>query len=157
MIPVGIARGFGGQELKACALHLLNRALKQIDMDPVTFFKKNFCQAGDQYYWRTGHKYSNPVINYDKCFDVAAEKFGWHEKWKGWGVPTRVEGSKAYGVGFSIHSGGDPQSDETFAYVRLENDQVMVHCVVSQFGNGQRLALAKTAAEILMCLWKTLL
>ena len=62
-IPVGIARGFGGQELKACVLHLLNRALKQIDMDPVTFYKKNFCQAGDQYYWRTGHKYSNPVIN----------------------------------------------------------------------------------------------
>ena len=147
--PVGIARGFGGQELKACALHLLNRALKQIDMDPVTFFKKNFCQAGDQYYWRTGHKYSNPVINYDKCFDVAAEKFGWYKKWKGWGVPSRVEGSKAYGVGFSIHSSGDPQSDETFAYVRLENDQVIVHCVVSEFGNGQRLALAKTAAEIL--------
>ncbi len=149
MIPVGIARGFGGQELKSCALHLLNRGLKQIDMDPVTFFKKNFCQAGDEYYWRTGHKYSNPVINYDKCFDVAAEKFGWQEKWKGWGVPTRVEGNKAYGVGFSLHSSGDPQSDETFAYVRLENDQVMVHCAVSQFGNGQRLALAKTAAEIL--------
>ena len=148
-IPVGIARGFGGQELKACALHLLNRALRQIDMDPVTFYKKNFCQAGDEYYWRTGHKYSNPVINYDKCFDVAAEKFGWYNKWKGWGVPTRVEGSKAYGVGFSLHSSGDPQSDETFAYVRLENDQVMVHCAVSQFGNGQRLALAKIAAEIL--------
>ena len=32
---------------------------------------------------------------------------------------------------------------------RLENDQVMVHCAVSQFGNGQRLALAKIAAEIL--------
>ena len=148
-IPVGIARGFGGQELKSCALHLLNRALKQIDMDPVTFYKKNFCQAGDQYYWRTGHKYSNPVINYDKCFDVAAEKFHWFDRWKGWGVPSRVEGNKAYGVGFSLHSSGDPQSDETFAYVRLENDQVMVHCAVSQFGNGQRLALAKIAAEIL--------
>ena len=148
-IPVGIARGFGGQELKACVLHLLNRALKQIDMDPVTFYKKNFCQAGDQYYWRTGHKYSNPVINYDKCFDVAAEKFHWFDRWKGWGVPSRVEGNKAYGVGFSLHSSGDPQSDETFAYVRLENDQVMVHCAVSQFGNGQRLALAKIAAEIL--------
>lgn len=148
-IPVGIARGFGGQELKACALHVLNRALKQIDMDPVTFYKKNFCQAGDEYYWRTGHKYSNPVINYDKCFDVAAEKFHWFDRWKGWGVPSRVEGNKAYGVGFSLHSSGDPQSDETFAYVRLENDQVMVHCAVSQFGNGQRLALAKIAAEIL--------
>ena len=80
---------------------------------------------------------------------MAAEKFHWFDRWKGWGVPSRVEGNKAYGVGFSLHSSGDPQSDETFAYVRLENDQVMVHCAVSQFGNGQRLALAKIAAEIL--------
>ena len=149
LTPVGIARGFGGQELKSCALHLLNRALKQIDMDPVTVFKKNFCKAGDEYYWRTGHKYSNPVIDYTKCFDVAAEKFGWYRKWKGWGKPTRVEGNKAYGVGFSLHSSGDPQSDETFAYVRLENDQVTVHCVISECGNGERLAIAKVAAEVL--------
>lgn len=149
LTPVGIARGFGGQELKSCALHLLNRALKQIDMDPVTVFKKNFCKAGDEYYWRTGHKYSNPVIDYTKCFDVAAEKFGWYQKWKGWGKPTRVEGNKAYGVGFSLHSSGDPQSDETFAYVRLENDQVTVHCVISECGNGERLAIAKVAAEVL--------
>ncbi len=147
--PVGIARGFGGQELKACALHLMNRAMKELDLDPVYCFKKNFCNAGSPYYWRTGHKYSNPVIDYTKCFDAAAEQFGWADKWKGWGVPTRVEGSKAYGVGFSLHSSGDPQSDETFAYVRIENDQVMVHCAVSEFGNGQRLAIAKTAAEIL--------
>ena len=29
--PVGIARGFGGQELKACALHLLTRAMKKLE------------------------------------------------------------------------------------------------------------------------------
>lgn len=147
--PVGIARGFGGQELKACALHLMNRAMKQIDIDPVTCFKKNFCKAGSEYYWRTGHKYSNPVIDYTKCFDAGAEKFGWYQKWKGWGIPTRVEGNKAYGVGFSLHSSGDPQSDETFAYVRLENDQVTVHCVIAECGNGERLAIAKVAAEVL--------
>jgi len=147
--PVGIARGFGGQELKACLLHLLNRGLKQINMDPVTFFRKNFCNAGDEFYWRTGRKYSNSEIDYTKTFDAAAEKFRWFDRWKGWGVPSRVEGNKAYGVGFSIHSSGDPQSDECFAYVRLENNQVTVHCVTPESGMGQRLAVAKTVAEIL--------
>ena len=52
-------------------------------------------------------------------------------------------------MGFSVHSSGDPQSDETFAYVRLENDQVMVHCVIAECGNGQRLGVAKVAAELL--------
>lgn len=147
--PVGIARGFGGQELKACALHLMNRAMKQIDMDPVTCIKKNFCEAGSMFYWRTGHKYQNPGIDYSLCFDKAAEKFGWFDKWKGWGVPTKVEGNKAYGVGFSIHSSGDPQSDETIAYVRIECNQVFVHACVAECGNGQRLSVVKTAAEIL--------
>lgn len=147
--PVGIARGFGGQELKACAMHLMSRAMEKLDLDPVECMKKNFCNAGDLYYWRTGHKYSNPVIDYTKCFDASAEQFGWKKRWKGWGVPSRVEGNKAYGVGFSVHSSGDPQSDETFAYVRIECDQVIVQCAISEFGNGQRLALAKTAAEIL--------
>lgn len=147
--PVGIARGFGGQELKACLLHILNRGLAQIDMDPVTFYLKNFCKKGHEYYWRDGHKYSNPQIDYTHVMINAAEKFGWKDKWKGWAVPTRVEGNKAYGVGFSLHSSGDPASDETFAYVRLENDQVTIHSVVPEEGNGQRTALVKTAAEIL--------
>lgn len=147
--PVGIARGFGGQELKACALHLMNRAMQKLDLDPVAVFRKNFCNAGSPFYWRTGHKYSNDVIDYTKCFDAAAEQFGWKAKWKGWGIPTRVEGNKAYGVGFSLHSSGDPQSDETLAYVRIESDQVMIHCAETEYGNGQRLAIVKTAAEIL--------
>ena len=29
------------------------------------------------------------------AFDVAAEKFHWFDRWKGWGVPSRVEGNKA--------------------------------------------------------------
>lgn len=33
--------------------------------------------------------------------------------------------------------------------VRLENDQVTVHCVISECGNGERLAIAKVAAEVL--------
>ena len=147
--PVGIARGFGGQELKACALHLLTRAMKKLDLDPVQCLKKNFCSPGHEYYWRTGHKYKNPMMDYTPCFDAAAEKFHWNERWKGWTTPSRVEGSKSYGVGFSVHSSGDPQSDETFAYVRLENDQVMVHCVIAECGNGQRLGVAKVAAEVL--------
>ena len=147
--PVGIARGFGGQELKACLLHILNKGLKEIDMDPVTFFMKNFCKKGHEYYWRNGHKFVNPEIDYTAVMAEAAEKFGWKDKWKGWAVPTRVEGNKAYGVGFSLHSSGDPASDETFAYVRIENDAVTVHTAVPEEGNGQKSSIAKVVAEVL--------
>ncbi|MGI6021364.1 MAG: xanthine dehydrogenase family protein molybdopterin-binding subunit [Lachnospiraceae bacterium] len=147
--PVGIARGFGGQELKACLLHSLNHGLKALDIEPVAFYKEQFCDAGSEYYWRDGHKYKNEKIGYKHVFDAAAEKFGWYKRWKGWTTPEKVEGNKAYGLGFSVHSSGDPQSDECCAYVRIDNDQISVHVATPESGMGQRLACAKTAAEIL--------
>ncbi|MEG0157052.1 MAG: molybdopterin cofactor-binding domain-containing protein, partial [Anaerovoracaceae bacterium] len=149
LYPVGICKGFGGQEFKACALHLATRAMKKLDLDPYEVLRKNFCTGGDLYYWRNGHKYKNEGNDYDKCFVEACEKFRWYDRWKGWTTPSRVEGNKAYGVGFGVHSSGDPSCDETFAYVRLENDEVIVHCPTSESGMGQRLAAAKTVAEIL--------
>lgn len=149
LYPVGICKGFGGQEFKSCALHLASRAMKKLDLDPYEVLRKNFCTGGDWYYWRNGNKYRNEGIDYDAAFVASAEKFRWYDRWKGWTTPSRVEGNKAYGVGFSVHSSGDPSCDETFAYVRLENDEVIVHCPTSESGMGQRLAAAKTAAEIL--------
>ncbi|NMA00762.1 MAG: xanthine dehydrogenase family protein molybdopterin-binding subunit [Clostridiaceae bacterium] len=149
LYPVGICKGFGGQEFKSCAMHLATRALKKLDIDPFESFRKNFCSPGREYYWRTGRKYKNDIIDYDNAFVGAAEKFRWHERWKGWTTPSRVEGNKSYGVGFGVHCSGDPSCDETFAYVRLENDEVIVHCPTSESGMGQRLAAAKTVAEIL--------
>jgi CO/xanthine dehydrogenase Mo-binding subunit len=149
LYPVGICKGFGGQEFKSCAMHLATRAMKKLDLDPYEVLRKNFCTGGDLYYWRNGGKYKNEGIDYDKCFVESAKKFRWHERWKGWTTPSRVEGNKVYGVGFSNHSSGDPSCDETFAYVRLENDQVVVHVSTSDSGMGQRLAAAKTVAEIM--------
>lgn len=147
--PVGICKGFGGQELKACSMHLITRAMKKLDLDPYEVQRKNFCTGGDMYYWRDGGKYKNGGIDYDGAFEEAAKKFDWYKRWKGWTTPSRLEGNKAYGVGVSAHSSGDPSCDETFAYVRLENDEVIVHCPTAESGMGQRLAAAKTAAEIL--------
>lgn len=147
--PVGIARGFGGQELKACILHLATRAMKELDLDPYEVMKKNFCSPGSPFYWRTGHKYTNPMMDYGPAFEAAAEKFRWYDRWKGWNTPSKVEGNKRYGVGFSVHSSGDPQSDDTFAYVRIEHNQVIVHSIAPESGMGQRLAVAKTVAEIM--------
>lgn len=145
--PVGIARGFGGQEFKACSLHLLSRAMKALDLNPLDVFTMNFNKPGELFYWRTGKKYLNPGLDYTNSFNEARKRFDWDNRWKGWTTPSKVEGNKAYGVGFSVHASGDPQSDECSCYVRLENDQIIVHSPTPESGMGQRLAVAKTVAE----------
>ena len=50
----GIVRGFGGQELKCSLIPILSHAMKNLDIDPVAFFKKNVVKPGDRYSWRDG-------------------------------------------------------------------------------------------------------
>ncbi len=149
-VQSGIVKGFGGQELKSCVMHIWARAMKKLGIDPYECFKKNFNEPGESYYWRDGKQYTNRLMDYNKCFDEAAAQFDWKNKWKGWGVPTSVNGNKVRGVGVGIHMSAEPGADEASAYVRLEFDgTATVHCCVPENGNGQRLGGVKMAAEAL--------
>src|SRR5512139_3438549 len=115
----GIVRGFGGQELKCALIPLLSLAMEKAGLDPVEFFKKNYVKPGDPFCWRDGNWYTYRAIDYTKAIEKGADQFGWKEKWKGWLVPTAVDGTKRKGVGVGVHGNADVGEDASEAYVRI--------------------------------------
>lgn len=148
--PSGVVRGFGGQELKAALTPVVTMAVEKADLDPVEFFKKNFVKAGDGYYWREGDWWVYRGIDYSRALQEGAEVFGWKDKWRGWGKPTAVDGTKRRGVGVGVHGNADVGEDDAEAYVKLTPDaRAVLHCNVSESGMGERSSLCKMVAEVL--------
>lgn len=143
-------RGFGGQEMKSVIMPLFQDAMMAIDMDPIEGFMKNVVTPGDVYTWRDGHDYTCRAVNYVPAIRSIADEFGWNESWKGWLKPTSVNGRKARGVGTSLHLNADAGEDNSTAYVRIDHlGYIFVHNGASEFGQGQRNAMAKVAADAL--------
>jgi CO/xanthine dehydrogenase Mo-binding subunit len=156
-IPAGIVRGYGGQELNSCLGLLIARAMKAGNFDPIECYKKNYVQPGDRYQWRDGLWWEcKGSHDYPQAMEESARKFGWKDKWKGWGVPTSVNGRKVTGVGAGIIGNADVGEDNTEAYVKIVPDlgrsdgsKVVVQVDITESGMGQRTNVAKMAAEIL--------
>lgn len=148
--PTGCVRGFGGQELKAALLPTVNKLAEKANINPLDFYSKNFCSSGDEYVWRDRHLWTAFETEYELAMRTAAKKFNWDEKWKGWNVPTRVEGNKVYGVGLAVHGNADVGEDNSEAYVRLDGTgHAVLHCAITESGMGQRNNSAKMVAEVL--------
>ena len=155
--PAGIVRGYGGQELNSCLSMLVTRVARAGNFDPVEVFAKNYVSDGDVYIWREGLPWRAHTIKYDDMIRHTAEKFGWSEKWKGWGVPTSVseDGRYVTGVGMSCIGNADVGEDCCEAYVRLSpgllDNTIMatLHADITENGNGQRSNAQKVVAESL--------
>jgi xanthine dehydrogenase molybdenum-binding subunit len=148
--PSGIVRGFGGQELSSALIPLLTIAMEKVDIDPVEFFKKHFVKAGNGYYWRDGNWWVCRGVDYSKAMQKGAKVFGWKDKWKGWGRPTALDGTKRRGVGVGIHGNADVGESNSEAYVKLNPDGTAVlYVCASEAGQGQRSSLCKMVAEVL--------
>lgn len=153
----GCVRGFGGQELNSCLSLLFARLMKEGNMDPVEFYKKNFVQAGTQYTWRDGIDWTCKSINYVPVMTTLAEKYDWKSKWKGWNIPTWTseDGKKVRGVGCSIIGNGDVGEDNTEVYVRVspnmftDDARIILQANCTESGMGQRSNICKMVAEIL--------
>ena len=149
-VSSGPIRGFGGQELKSAFLPILTLAMEKADIDPVEFFMKNFVKAGNGYYWRDANWWECRSVDYSKAIERGAETFGWKDKWKGWGKPTTINGTKRTGVGCGVHGNADAGEDRSEAYVRLyPHGSVVLQQCVAEAGMGQRSSLIKMVAEVL--------
>lgn len=131
--------------------------MREGNFDPVECFKKNYVSDGDIYTWRDGRQWQAHSINYVKAIETAAEKFGWKDKWKGWGVPTWTsdDGKRVRGIGCGIIGNADVGEDNTEAYVRVVPDlfgdgaHVVMQTNITESGMGQRSNMAKLVAEVL--------
>jgi xanthine dehydrogenase molybdenum-binding subunit len=150
-VQTSSVRGFGGQEIKAVMMPIAMKAVAKAGIDPVEFCARNFAQTGDGWYWRQSEWFDCREQDYAPVMYEAAEKFGWKDKWKGWNVPTRVEGTKAVGVGVSVHGNADIGEDQSEAYVRFTpmSGIVYLHAGIAETGAGQRSNIRKYVAEVL--------
>ncbi len=155
--PAGIVRGYGGQELNSCLSLLMTRAMRAGNFDPVEVFKKNYVSDGDMYIWRDGLPWRAHTIEYEQMIQNTADRFGWKDKWKGWGVPTSVSADGRYvtGVGCSAIGNADVGEDCCEVYVRVTpgifDDAITatLHADITEIGNGQRSCAQKIVAESL--------
>ncbi len=146
----GIVRGFGGQELKCALILLLSLAMQKAGLDPLEFFKKNYIKPGDGYYWRDDTWYTYRGVDYTKSMERGAELFGWRKKWKGWLIPTAVNGTRRTGVGVGVHGNVDIGEATSEAYVRLDPDgTAKLYSCLPEHGTGQRNNMMKMVAEVL--------
>jgi CO/xanthine dehydrogenase Mo-binding subunit len=159
----GIVRGYGGQELNSCLEKLLCAIMREGNFNPLDVFKKNYVSHGDKYLWRDGRTYrSRSSFFFPEVMQVAADRFGWAEKWKGWFKPASVDGTRARGVGMGVIGNCDIQEDNTEAIVRIVpsldlsnvgggGSTVIVECDITESGMGQRSNACKVVAEVLNC------
>lgn len=154
----GVVRGYGGQELNSCLERLMCATMKAGNFDPLEVFKKNYISPGDKFIWRDGRTWlSRSSFFFPDAMQAAADRIGWSEKWKGWNVPSEVNGSKARGVGMGVIGNADICEDNTEAIVRIVPDLVgarrastaIIEADITESGMGTRSNAVKVCAEVL--------
>jgi CO/xanthine dehydrogenase Mo-binding subunit len=146
----GATRGFGGQELEASFIPVLNLAMEKAGLDPLEVFKKNFVKPGGGYYWRDGEWYTYRGIDFTNAMEKGAGLFGWKNKWKGWLKPSAVNGVKRRGVGVGVHGNADIGEDTSEAYVQLGySGTATIFLCFAEHGTGQKTNYVKMVAEVL--------
>ena len=81
-----------------------------------------------------------------------AEAFRWHDRWRGWRVPTFIDGPtrRGVGVGTGCHVCGVEFEENTSAIVRINPDGSATVCTAAgRQGQGSETTLAQVAAEAL--------
>jgi xanthine dehydrogenase molybdenum-binding subunit len=148
----GAYRGFGYLETTALLTPILTMAMERVNIDPVEYYRKNVINNGDRFY----HAYMHPGYEYSIGPDTSrvivegAKKFGWANRWKGWGKPTAIAGSKRRGVGIGVSGMADCGEQNSTATVELSYyGSATVHTNCTEFGPGTRDVMLKMAAETL--------
>ena len=100
-ISSGCIRGVGNFTTTLGREQIVDMALEKLGLDPLEFRMKNHIRATDVPPPTTSEAW-------DDCIRKGAEAIGWKEKWKGFGKPYEVKGSKrrAVGMAVSMHLSG---------------------------------------------------
>lgn len=140
-------RGYGNTEGAFVLQQALDVLAEKIGMDPMELRLKNLRQVGDPSF------FVPCVLEHTKleeCIRLAAERFGWKDKWKGWG--HKQTGRYRRGVGMSIcnHASGAGGFllEHSSAVMKVVTDGSL-NLIVSpcEMGQGILGALAQVAAE----------
>ncbi len=121
----------------------------KLNMDPVQFRLKNMRQGPNAVEPFSNRPYS--AIAQPQALQEVMQAFGWNNLWKGWGVPSSVNGTKRVGVGVCIQNAakGAPIPPST-SQVQVDPDgTVTVYIGLTDHGAGGNTTFPLIAAEAL--------
>lgn len=155
-LPVaGAYRGYGATQGQFALETAMDRLAAEIGLDPVELRRRNHIRVGGTSpvfaalgEGREGVPQVVGSCELDECIRFGAERIGWAEK-RG---ARRREGSRALGVGMSIHMQGSGIAAVDMASASLKmNDDGSFNLLVgaTDLGTGSDTVLAQIAAEIL--------
>ncbi len=147
-VPCGAYRGYGNPQTNFVMEQLVDRACRQLGIDPVEWRTKWHKDVGDDG-WVLGFQYASCALN--TCLKKGAEAIGWKEKREKYAHQTGVK-RRGVGVAVMTHtSGAMPMLlEHTLVVARLNEDatlEIMVGC--SDLGTGAHSVLRTMAAETL--------
>ncbi|MBI4491486.1 MAG: xanthine dehydrogenase family protein molybdopterin-binding subunit [Chloroflexi bacterium] len=161
LVTAGCMRGVGDLSMGFTMEQAIDRAAEALGLNPLEIRLKNHIRAGDPIYSqkfvfkRLGAPFPGEYLSsgaLDQCILKGAEAFRWSEKWKGWGQPTEVDGSKRRGVGMATatHICGGRHLGCPSVVVKVNHDgTVHIFTGVGQQGQGADTTQAQIAAEAL--------
>ena len=90
----------------------------------------------------------NASPDWKDTIHAAAEGFRWKDRFKGWGIPSRADGSRRYGVGMGLSGHSDIGGMASNTNVTMTSaGGVMIQTVMTEFGSGVRDVYRKIVAE----------
>jgi xanthine dehydrogenase molybdenum-binding subunit len=146
--PVAAQRGPGENQISNALEPLVDRAARELGIDPVAIRRLNAPDNDGRIGANRGPLTSAYLR---EALEMGAERFGWAEKIQESG---RREGSKVTGVGVGIayHSAGASGFD---GLLRIDTDGIVhIHTGVGNLGTFSHSATSRIAAEVLKCDWE---
>ncbi|MFC1557891.1 xanthine dehydrogenase family protein molybdopterin-binding subunit [candidate division KSB1 bacterium] len=119
---------------------LIDELAEKIGMDPLKLRMKNYTakSAGD-----TGAPYSSKAL--DKCYELGAERIGWHRRNK---KPGEGKRPIKRGIGMATQIWGGAGYPGTQVDFRLLRDGIVeIRCGTQDIGTGTNTIIAQVAAE----------
>lgn len=142
----GAFRGYGTPQGHSALEQHYEIVAEKIGMDPLEFRKKNHVRAGDIVGGGTMLEGSEAL---DECIDKGAQAIGWQDKWKGFGQPYSVSGSKRRAVGMAAarHIGAFMSGADIVKITQNGHAQLLTGA--ADFGQGADTVLSHICAETL--------
>jgi CO/xanthine dehydrogenase Mo-binding subunit len=159
LLTSGCMRGVGDLTEAFCMEQVIDMAAEKIGMDPLEIRLKNHVRAGDPQrsdnFAFVAMKIPIPDIvlsssGMEQCIKQGAEAIDWKNKWKGFGKPYSIDGSKrrAIGVGTASHVSGQRHLGSPAVFIKVYHD-ASVHILtgVGRCGQGVETTQAQIVAE----------
>ncbi len=143
-IPTTALRGFGYPENHWVLERLIDKAAKELGMDPVKVRSLNLLKPGVSY-TGTGARLREDAGNPQKVLEEVAKGLGWGEKARDSSKPWRV---RTKGLAVSVKGPSQPPDASASAIIKFNEDaSVDVLVGTGNFGQGTVTSLAMIVAE----------